>query len=64
MRDFLTQGGYSFPVMLGGDDIAVQYGVRAIPTTFVIDSEGRVAKTIIGAVTAADLSKLVDDLTS
>jgi len=63
VRDFLAQGGYTFPVMVGGDDIAAQYGVRAIPTTFVIDPQGRIVKTIVGATTASDMAKLVDDLT-
>jgi peroxiredoxin len=63
MRQFMTENGYTFPVMLDGNSAAAQYGVRAIPTTVVIDPQGRVVKTLIGATNAADLSKLVDDLT-
>lgn len=63
MQGFMAEGAYAFPVMLDPDNLAARYGVRAIPTSVVIDSEGRVAKTIVGAATAADLSSLVDDLT-
>jgi hypothetical protein len=63
MRDFMTEGGWTFPVMLGADPAARAYGVRPIPVLFVIDGEGLVAKEIFGEVTAEDLSDLVDDLT-
>lgn len=63
MREFVDQGGYTFPVMLDPDNLAADYGVRAIPTVVVLDSEGEVAKTVVGGVTAEELSSLVDDLT-
>jgi cytochrome c biogenesis protein CcmG/thiol:disulfide interchange protein DsbE len=63
IRGFVGQGGYSFPVMLDPDNIGGRYGVRAIPTVVVVDSDGRIVKTLVGGVTAADLSSLVDDLT-
>jgi thioredoxin-related protein len=64
MRALVTQSDYSFPVMLGSDELASQYGVQVIPTHVIIDPEGRVVKTIVGGVTAAELSEVVDDLTS
>ncbi len=63
IQGFMAEGGYTFPVMLDPGNLGGRYGVRAVPTLVVIDSEGRVAKTIVGGVTAADLSSLVDDLT-
>lgn len=63
MREFVDQGGYTFPVMLDADNLAAEYGVRAIPTIVVLDSEGEVAETVVGGVTAEELSSLVDDLT-
>jgi hypothetical protein len=63
MREFLSEGGYTFPVMLDEDNVAADYGVRAIPTNLVLDPEGEVAKTVVGGVTADELSRLVDDLT-
>lgn len=63
IRELVTRGGYSFPVMLDEDNVAADYGVRAIPTIVVLDSEGAIAKTLVGGVTAEELSSLVDDLT-
>lgn len=63
MRSFLSEGGHSFPVMMDPGDVASRYGVRAIPTVVVIDPEGRIAKKLVGGVSAADLASLVDDLT-
>jgi hypothetical protein len=64
MREFMSEGGYTFPVMLDEDNVAADYGVRAIPTIVVLDPEGEVAKTVVGGMTADELSSLVDDLTN
>ena len=63
VRGFMAGGGYTFPVMLEPSGLGDRYGIRAVPTIMLIDSEGRVTTTIVGGVTAADLSSLVDDLT-
>ena len=63
VRQFMAEGGYTFPVMLDSDGLAARYGVRAIPTFVLINAEGRVARTIVGGITTAVLSSLVDDLT-
>jgi hypothetical protein len=63
IRDLMAASGYSFPVMIDPGDVGSQYGVRYVPTLFVIDAEGKVAKKVVGAVDAARLSQLVDDLT-
>jgi cytochrome c biogenesis protein CcmG, thiol:disulfide interchange protein DsbE len=63
MSEFLSENGYIFPVMLDKDNVAAEYGVRAIPTNVVLDSEGEVVKTLVGGVTAEELSSLMDDLT-
>lgn len=41
-------------------DIANSYGVISPPTTFVINAQGRVAATLFGAVSAAQLVAVVD----
>ena len=62
MRDLMADGGYSFPVMIDSGDVGSQYGVRYVPTLFVIDAEGKLAQKIVGGVDANRLSQLVDDL--
>ncbi len=48
--------------MLDGDRAADAYGVSAIPTTVIIDSEGRMAERLVGGTTAAALSGVIDGL--
>ena len=62
MRDFMTTGGWDFPVMMGADSAANDYGVRFIPTIVVIDREGRISEMIVGMATASDLSAVIDGL--
>ena len=63
IRAFMTGNGLSFPLMLDGDSAANAYGVTAIPTTVIIDAEGRIAQRLIGGTTAAKLSLVIDGLT-
>ena len=63
MTDFISEGGFTFPVMLDANSAARAYGVRPIPTLFIIDGEGLIVKQVVGRVTAEQLSDLVDDLT-
>jgi hypothetical protein len=65
MRDFMSGGGWTFPVALVQDQLALSYGVRYLPTIIVVDAEGQIVKRLIGGqgAAASDLSRLVDDLT-
>ncbi len=63
MADFMSEGGWVFPVMLKAERAAGAYGVVPIPTLFVVDGEGIIVKKIVGKASAEDLSGLVDGLT-
>lgn len=63
IRAFMSENGFSFPIMLEGDSAANAYGVTAIPTTVIVDAEGNIAKRLIGGTTADDLSLIIDGLT-
>jgi peroxiredoxin len=46
---FLEKIPVDFPVLLGGDkDMTAEWGVRGLPTTFVVDPEGRLAYRVDG----------------
>ena len=56
MEKFLKDNGYTMPVLLDlKGDAAEIYHVRAIPTTYVIDSTGKIQFKKIGSTTAAEL---------
>ena len=57
---FLEENGYSFPVVM--DETAksfTEYGIRAFPTTFMIDKEGSVYGYVEGAMTGEIMESIV-----
>ena len=48
VRRFQKDIPQDYEIVLGAEDLASKYGVVALPTTFVIDREGRVRAKIIG----------------
>ena len=50
-RNFMRRYGLTFPVVYDGPgDTLSGYGVTGFPETFVLDREGRVLETFVGAV--------------
>ena len=55
-----AQLGATWPTMAdAGGAIALAYGVRELPSTFVIAPDGRVVAYIVAPVTAADLDQVI-----
>lgn len=58
-RAFAKEVGVSFPLGFDADDrVADAYAVSGLPTTVVLDTQGRLAATWPGPVTGADLTRL------
>ena len=50
VKDFIQSDNYSFPVLLDtNQEIALEYNIRAIPTTFLIDKDGIIQEIKVGA---------------
>jgi len=50
VEDFVTSSNLSFPVLLDtNQDVALEYNIRAIPTTFLIDKDGVIQEIKVGA---------------
>jgi len=48
---FISTEGFSFPVLYDTNrDAFLKYGIRALPTTFFIDSDGNITNTVEGVV--------------
>lgn len=63
VRRFLAEKGYTFPVAMAGPaDAAAFGGVSRLPTSFLLDKQGRVRKKITGQVHYARLEGLVEPL--
>jgi len=45
IKSFVADFGINYPVAIAGDDVRLQYGgIAALPTSFVLDAEGRVVQ--------------------
>ena len=50
VASFLEENGFALPVLLDATgQVGTQYGVRGIPTSYVLDKEGRVLGMLVGA---------------
>lgn len=59
---FIKDNGYSMTVLLDTEQAAAsEFGVLYIPSTFVIDAEGRLAGQIQGATTKTAVMELVKE---
>lgn len=47
-REYMQKHSYRFPLLEDRHGIAAQYGLRAVPETFVIDKKGNLAQKIVG----------------
>ncbi len=49
VQSFIDKNGYDFPVLLDrSGSIAREYGVRGIPTSYVVHSDGRLLAMLVG----------------
>lgn len=62
IKAFLKDNEYTFPVVMDeGGDVFSQYGIRAFPTTFMIDTKGNVYGYIESALTADIMQSIVKE---
>ncbi len=63
VRPFTEDLKLNFPVVIGDDKIADGFGgVAALPTTFIIDKQGRIAATHQGLVSKGDYQDEIESL--
>jgi peroxiredoxin len=61
VKPFATQMKINYPILLGNDATADLYGgIEALPTTFIIDRDGRVAKLHIGLASKEDFQNAIE----
>jgi cytochrome c biogenesis protein CcmG/thiol:disulfide interchange protein DsbE len=55
-RDFAGKHGWTFPVLRDVDGSAgALYGLRGLPTTFIVDAQGKIAQVLLGPQTEVSL---------
>jgi len=51
VRQFIRDSGYTFPIMFdSANRVSSIYGIEAIPTTYIIDREGKIIGRIVGSI--------------
>lgn len=51
VRSYRKSGPFTFPLVMNGkgkDDVGTKYGVTALPTSYLLDTQGRVVARYIG----------------
>ena len=63
VKDFVREFRMQYPVVMGDEKLAESFGgLIGLPTTFIIDRSGKIAKKYIGLPPADDMTKIVKDL--
>ena len=63
VKPFIEQKKLNYPVVIGTEDLAKKYGgVDALPVTFLIDREGKIASTHTGLVDKAAVEHEIQKL--
>ena len=63
VKPFTEKMGMNYRIVIGSDAMATLYGgVEALPTTFLIDREGRIAIVHVGLTSKKDIQDGVEEL--
>jgi len=63
INPFVAQNKINYRILLGNDTTGDQYGgVEALPTTFVIDRDGKIASVHVGLSSKKDFSDAIEKL--
>ena len=57
LADASRKLGIEYPVVRGNGGVQSQYGVRSVPTTFIVDAAGVITRSHVGTVSAGSLAR-------
>ncbi len=62
LSSFVQEYGINYPILIDGsvDTIMGQWGIRALPTTFILDHNGEVLSSHVGLLTKQQLENELD----
>ena len=63
VKPYLADKAVNYRVVVGNEQVSMLYGdVESLPTTFVIDREGRIASTHVGLISKGDYANEIKQL--
>ncbi|MBU1077132.1 MAG: TlpA family protein disulfide reductase [Spirochaetes bacterium] len=61
VKSFIKENKINYPVLQGNKDVIISYGgIRAIPTTFIVDQKGLIIEHHVGYLTEEKLKEIID----
>ncbi len=61
LRDFVSNYGVNYTILVDDTGIMDSWGITAIPTTFVLDRDGRIVDKNVGMMTKDQLKNIIED---
>jgi cytochrome c biogenesis protein CcmG/thiol:disulfide interchange protein DsbE len=61
IKDFVEKNGINYPILVDRSNITNDWGIRAIPTTFILSSDGTVLFKNVGMLTKSQLEAAIED---
>ena len=63
IKAFMDKNGYAYPVLMDKKGKLFEaYGIRAIPTTYLIDRDGNIIGRVQGALSAENIERIVQEV--
>jgi peroxiredoxin len=62
VKPFVLDHKLNYPVLMGDDTLLSSYKLEALPATYLIDKQGRIAATYLGVVDKRDVESNVNKL--
>jgi len=62
VREFARRHGLNFKVVLADEGTAARYGVSVLPTTYVVQPDGRLGRSFVGPIVERTLVRATADL--
>ena len=61
LQDFVDDFGINYPILVDTKGVSSAWGIRAIPTTFILDGSGNVVYKNVGMLTKSQLEAAIED---
>jgi len=63
VKPFVNEVGINYRIVMGNDSTADKFGgIEALPTTFLIDREGKIAAVHVGLANKSDIENAIEEL--
>jgi peroxiredoxin len=62
VRPFVQRNGIPYPILMGDNEVTRKYNIQALPLTYLIDVQGRIAAVYAGVVDRGNLEENITAL--